>query len=83
MENLDSLVELDTLNLSDNMVTKIKGIGHLSKLVSLYLANNKIQSKDDILALVECPSIQYLKKSIIPNVFKISQKNFGYFQKFA
>eukprot|EP01107_Rhizomastix_libera_P006686 TRINITY_DN20827_c0_g1_i1.p1 TRINITY_DN20827_c0_g1~~TRINITY_DN20827_c0_g1_i1.p1 ORF type:complete len:387 (-),score=159.48 TRINITY_DN20827_c0_g1_i1:49-1125(-) len=60
MENLDSLVELDTLNLSDNMVTKIKGIGHLSKLVSLYLANNKIQSKDDILALVECPSIQIL-----------------------
>lgn len=81
IEGLDTLVNLRTLNLSDNMIQKIEGLSGLRMLDSLQLKRNRIGKYgglDDVLGLLECPSLTVVDISdnnldderILPEVFE-------------
>lgn len=59
MEGLETLSELDTLNLANNLIKKIEGLEKNEKVTSLTLSHNFLQSKDDIEALLDCQNITY------------------------
>jgi dynein assembly factor 1 len=50
------------LNLSDNIITKVEGLSNLVKLETLQLKRNRIGKNglDDVIGLLECPSISVL-----------------------
>lgn len=62
IEGLDTLTELVNLNLTDNMIEKIEGFGKLTKLSNVQLKRNRIGSNglDDVIGLLECPTISAL-----------------------
>ncbi|CAM9239642.1 unnamed protein product [Ectocarpus sp. 8 AP-2014] len=65
IEGLDSFLEasgssLDTLNLSKNFVRRVENISHLGRLTTLLLANNHIETADDLRQVLQCPSLQTL-----------------------
>lgn len=53
-----SLLQLDTLNLNKNYIKCIENISHLGRLTTLLLANNRLETADDIRHVLQCPSIQ-------------------------
>ena len=57
MENLEYLTNLDTLNLSNNLIKKIEGISSLDKITTLTLSHNFLQSADDVQGILDCPSL--------------------------
>ena len=62
MEGLENLTQLVNLNLTDNMIERVSGLGNLKKLENLQLKRNRIGSDgiDDVIGLTECPSISAL-----------------------
>lgn len=62
IEGLDTLKELRSLNLSDNILTKVEGLAGLDKLETLQLKRNRIGKcgLDDLIGLLERPSITVL-----------------------
>lgn len=50
--------QLDTLNLSKNFIRHIENIGHLKRLTTLLLANNHLETADDIRHVLQCPTLQ-------------------------
>jgi Leucine-rich repeat (LRR) protein len=62
IENLDTLSNLHTLQLSDNLITTIEGFSLTQKLDSLYLKSNRIGRNgiSDLIGVLECPSIACL-----------------------
>merc|ERR1719498_1418977 len=60
-EGLAYLCNLRTLNLSDNMIKTVSGLGGCTKLDTLYLKRNRIgcglSCIDDLKGLIECPSL--------------------------
>ncbi|CAN0221685.1 unnamed protein product, partial [Laminaria digitata] len=54
------LPQLDTLNLSKNFVRRVENISHLHRLTTLLLANNHLETADDVRHVLQCPSIQTL-----------------------
>jgi dynein assembly factor 1 len=60
IENLDCLVDLDTLNLNNNMVKRVQGLDKLQKLSTLQLQHNFLSDYDSLLGLLDCPSITVL-----------------------
>lgn len=65
MENLDSLYNLKTLNLTDNLIEKIEGLDSLKKMQNLQLRRNKIghEGLEDLIGLLKCPSLSGLDLS--------------------
>ena len=63
MENLDTLTDLDALNLNQNVVKSIAGLGQLRRLNTLLLQGNKLSSLESLRGLAECPSIGVLDLS--------------------
>ncbi|OUM70262.1 hypothetical protein PIROE2DRAFT_1678 [Piromyces sp. E2] len=57
IENVEDLENLDTLNLSNNLIKKIENISKLKLLKTLDVSNNFLRSADDISHLAECESI--------------------------
>ncbi|CAM9194508.1 unnamed protein product [Ectocarpus fasciculatus] len=55
-----SMPQLDTLNLSKNFVRRVENISHLGRLTTLLLANNYLETADDLRQVLQCPSIQTL-----------------------
>ena len=51
---------LDTLNLGQNQIHKISNISHLTQLTNLCLKNNYLQSVDDLISILDVPSISVL-----------------------
>ena len=60
-EGLANLCNLRTLNLSDNMIKTVSGLGGCTKLDTIYLKRNRIgcglNCIDDLKGLIECPSL--------------------------
>lgn len=50
--------QLDTLNLNKNFIRRVENISHLGRLTTLLLANNHIETSDDLRHVLHCPSIQ-------------------------
>ena len=48
LENLDSLVNLEILDVSHNRLRKIEGLENLTKLKKLYLVSNKITKIENL-----------------------------------
>eukprot|EP00667_Euglena_gracilis_P016111 EG_transcript_16828 len=63
MEGLDHLKLLDTVNLSDNFIGKIENLSGCTQLRTLNLKGNKLRDLEDLIHLVECPSITVLDVS--------------------
>ncbi|PRP83891.1 rhamnogalacturonase B [Planoprotostelium fungivorum] len=63
LENLESLLQLDTLALSNNHVGKIENIEKLTKLHTLQLDSNQLETLEDVEQLTSCPSIGVLELS--------------------
>ncbi|KAJ3338998.1 Dynein assembly factor 1, axonemal [Gonapodya sp. JEL0774] len=63
MENLERLVNLDTLSLGNNLIHKIEGIGSIAGLKTLQMPNNYIRTAEDMKGLLECPSLSILDLS--------------------
>lgn len=59
---MSELVNLVNLNLSDNQICTIEGLGTLSKVQNFQIKRNKIGAEglDDLRGLLECPSISAL-----------------------
>ena len=59
------MVGLTNLNLSNNMISKVEGLKTLDKLQNLQLKSNYIGENgiDDLIGLVECPSLSSLDLS--------------------
>jgi len=60
ISGLENLVNLRTLNLSDNMLTRVDGLSCLKMLENLQLKRNRIGRSggvEEALGLVECPSL--------------------------
>lgn len=45
MENMESLLGLNELNLKSNLIVTIEGLAKLYKLEKIFLANNRIEIK--------------------------------------
>lgn len=62
MECLENMTDLRTLSIADNMVTKIENLQNCDRLVTLYAKGNSIGrgGLDDLMGLLECPSIEVL-----------------------
>lgn len=58
---LENLTHLVGLNLSENFIKKVDGLGKLSNLGTLQLAQNVIETFEDLVGLRECPSISCLE----------------------
>ena len=48
LENLESLVNLEILDVSHNRIRKIEGLENLTKLKKLYLVSNKINKIENV-----------------------------------
>ena len=59
LENLDSLVNLEILDVSHNRLRKIEGLENLTKLKKLYLVSNKI---------TKIENLSHLKVSMIETI---------------
>ncbi|KAJ3110618.1 hypothetical protein HK100_002981 [Physocladia obscura] len=59
-ENLDALVNLDTLNIANNLIKTISGISNLHKLRTLQIDHNYLRTYQDISQLLECQSLGVL-----------------------
>lgn len=57
---MEELVNLDTINISNNVLTSISGLSNLKKLKTLIVSGNNITNSDGIAGLLECPSISCL-----------------------
>lgn len=57
IEGIDHLEYLDTLNVSNNSIAAIKGLGNCKNLKSLICTHNKIRSSDALKGLLDCPSL--------------------------
>lgn len=51
-------MQLDTLNLSSNYIKRVENVAHLSCLTTLLLANNRLETSDDLRSVLRCPSLQ-------------------------
>ena len=54
LENLESLVNLEILDVSHNRIRKIEGLENLTKLRKLYLVSNKINKIENVSHLKVC-----------------------------
>ncbi|KAI9344318.1 hypothetical protein BDR26DRAFT_835765 [Obelidium mucronatum] len=63
IENLDSLINLDTLNVANNLIKKISGLNHLTNLKTLQIDHNYLKTSEDLIGLLECPSLGILDLS--------------------
>jgi len=57
IENLDHLTKLATLNLAQNFVTKVEGLGNC-KISTLNLKKNRIQTMEECVGLLECKELR-------------------------
>ena len=59
IEGLDTMSDLRCLNLSDNLITYVSGLGNLVNLDSIQLKRNRIGKNgiEDVIGLLECPSL--------------------------
>ena len=60
MEGLDYLVNLQDLYLENNSIRKIEGLIPLKFLKTLYISKNRLETYDNCVGLLECPSIMSL-----------------------
>jgi dynein assembly factor 1 len=60
IENLESQVLLDTINLSQNYIKKIENLGHMKELKTLLLAKNRVKTLDDVAGVLDVPSLTVL-----------------------
>lgn len=65
IEGLDTLVNLDALNLANNSIRKISGLSHLTNLKTLTITHNRIKDADDLRGVLECPSLTVLDVSLL------------------
>lgn len=63
MQGLDALVQLETLDLSDNRISAVEGLTHLRCLRTLVLANNQLATSEDIQQLGQCSILATLDLS--------------------
>ncbi len=56
------MIEISNLNLSDNLIRKVEGLGNLKRLQNLQIKRNQIGKNglDDVIGLLESPSISSL-----------------------
>ena len=57
---MQTMVDLRTLQISDNCIKKIEGLSFCTKLVTLYASKNNIgrDGIEDLFGLLECPSLE-------------------------
>src|SRR5690349_33304 len=60
LEGLESLDELDTLNVAENYIDKIENISSLPKLHTLQINRNVLNSVDSIEHLRHCTNLGYV-----------------------
>jgi Leucine-rich repeat (LRR) protein len=53
------LVNLDTLNVSNNLIKRIDNLSGLVNLKTLQISKNFLETKEDIEGLLACPSLTY------------------------
>ncbi|ETO13704.1 hypothetical protein RFI_23664 [Reticulomyxa filosa] len=73
IENLDSLKELDTLNLENNCIKEICNLKACSQLNTLNLAKNQLKSAEDINVNIKLKSVLDLSNNSLenPNILDI------------
>ncbi|ORY47053.1 outer arm dynein light chain 1 [Rhizoclosmatium globosum] len=78
IENLDALQDLDTINLGNNLIKSISGLSGLPKLKTLQMDHNYLKSAQDIMHLLECPSLEIVDLSFNqiedPEVLEVFEK---------
>ena len=57
ISHLEGVPELDTLNISHNMVKRLEGLSVCPKLTTLLATDNQLETVDSIAHLVECQSL--------------------------
>ena len=57
IEGIETLVFLDTLNISNNVVGTISGLGGCSMLTTLTMTHNRCKTADDVRGLLDCPTL--------------------------
>ena len=60
LENLESLVNLEILDVSHNRLRKIEGLENLTKLKKLYLVSNKIARIENLSHLKVSLSLRFI-----------------------
>lgn len=65
IEGLDTLKDLYALNLSDNLIMKISGLGGMTGLNTIQLKRNRIgrNGVEDVIGLLECPTLSVIDLS--------------------
>lgn len=54
------LVNLDTLNVSNNLIKRVDNLNGLANLKTLQIAKNFLETKQDIEGILACPSLTYV-----------------------
>lgn len=54
---MSHLKQLDTLNLSNNLIKKVENLAGLTVLKTLQISHNFFRSAEDLQGLLDCPSI--------------------------
>ena len=57
LTGLEGLENLDTLNVSNNAIKSLMGIQLLPRLTTLQITHNRLKMSEDLLALLDCPSL--------------------------
>ncbi|MBD3197190.1 MAG: hypothetical protein GF317_19200 [Candidatus Lokiarchaeota archaeon] len=60
LEGLEYLKELESLDLSNNLIEDIKPLTHLANLKYLYLSNNKLDNPENIRILKSMKNLKYI-----------------------
>jgi len=63
MLGFESLAQLDTLNMNQNLIETVSGLAPLAKLNTLLLKRNHLKNVASLTGLKECPSISVLDLS--------------------
>lgn len=69
--NLENYCNCNTLYLNNNLIRKIEGLSHLSKLTFLYLSGNKIQKIEGLEGLTQL-NVLDLSSNLIEKIENIS-----------
>ena len=63
IEGIETLVFLDTLNISNNSVGTISGLGGCTMLTTLTMTHNRCKTADDVRGLLDCPTLRVVDLS--------------------
>jgi dynein assembly factor 1 len=63
IDGLEGVEELDTLNLSNNNISCLQRLSHLTKLRTLLITNNRLASVEAVKHVAECQALAVLDLS--------------------